>query len=239
MGRLQSFFSNTKYRRLSMIGGGLLLGIVLIIAGEAISFWKSLPLHVQQAMEIDSAPGIVLVDILEGGQPEHYWQSQVQPSSGTVRDVLTAEFRDYSEEKIPTSFQEPAGAGGCKDISVSASSPDGKFVAQCESDYQWESDHLQIKDSTTSATLYSWKTDERREIRGFAWSPNSNSIAVLNTSEYYGKSPVELLSALSGHPVPHNTVFLDVIDLQKRSATEYLIKQNVISAFCRILSWSS
>lgn len=210
-----------------------------MITGDAICFWKTSPSHLQQVVGTNVAPGTITVDILESGRPEHYWQSQVQPSSGTVRDVLTTEFRDYSEERIPTSVQEPAGAGGCSEKRNLATSPDGQFVAKCESEGRSVSDHFQIKDSATSTTLYSWKTDDWREILGFAWSPNSHSVAVLNMSEYYGKSPVELLSALSGHPVPHNTIFLDVIDLQKGRATEYVIKRNVISAFCRILSWSS
>lgn len=238
IGRLFTVFSNSRNRRRFIISGGLLLAVGLIVADEMISFWKSPTPGVQAVMGKDVAPGSVLIDILEGGRPEHYWQYQVQPSSGTVLNVMSTQFRDYSDEKIPHVYQEPAGAGGCKEHPLSAYSPDGRFVAECKSDFRWKTDDFKIKDRTTSRTLYSWKTDEWREVRGFAWSPNSHSIAVLNTSEYYGKSPVELLSAMSGHPIPHNTVFLDVIDLQKESKTEYLMQGNVVSAFCRILAWA-
>lgn len=82
-----------------------------------------------------------------------------------------------------------------------------------------------------------WKPKERG-IRGFAWAPNSPSIAILNVSTYVGKMPMELLAALSGHPVPHDTVFLDILDVRTGQVTEYTIRRNVVSSFTRILDWS-
>jgi hypothetical protein len=182
-------------------------------------------------MTVDVAPGSILIDILEAGRPEHYSQYKVQPSSGALRTVLKTEFADYTKENIPTTYQHPAGAGGCNEHPL-VPSPDGTFVAQCKSD------GLEIKDRSTSTTIYKWKTGEWRDIRGITWSPSSRSLAVLNTSEHLGKTPLELLSALSGHPVPHNTVFLDLINFESTSVTEYRIQENVVSAFCRILDWS-
>lgn len=77
-----------------------------------------------------------------------------------------------------------------------------------------------------------------RGIRGFAWAPNSGSVAILSVSSYIGKRPQELLAALSGHPVPHDTVFLDVFNVRTGQVTEYTIRSNVVSSFTRILNWS-
>ena len=52
------------------------------------------------------------------------------------------------------------------------------------------------------------------------------------------KKPLELLSALSGHPVPHDTVFLDIMDVQTRKVVEYAVRKDVVSSFTRILKWS-
>jgi hypothetical protein len=95
-----------------------------------------------------------------------------------------------------------------------------------------------VADSKTSETIFHWKPEAPRRIRGFAWAPNSHSVAFLSVSSYLGKSPMELLSALSGHPVPHDTVFLDFVDVRERSLTEYTVARNVPSSFVRILSWS-
>jgi hypothetical protein len=56
--------------------------------------------------------------------------------------------------------------------------------------------------------------------------------------DHVGKSPLELLSALSGHPVPHDTVFLDIMDVQTRKVVEYVVRKDVVSSFTRILKWS-
>jgi hypothetical protein len=38
--------------------------------------------------------------------------------------------------------------------------------------------------------------------------------------------------------VPHDTVFLDFLDIRTKTVTEYLIKENVPYSFTRILNWS-
>ncbi|OLD82777.1 MAG: hypothetical protein AUF67_02845 [Acidobacteria bacterium 13_1_20CM_58_21] len=43
------------------------------------------------------------------------------------------------------------------------------------------------------------------KVRGIAWSPDSKAVAVLKESERRGYGPLELVSALSGHPVPYNS----------------------------------
>lgn len=36
----------------------------------------------------DVAPGVILIDVLEGGQPRPYWQYEVQPSGVTQKRPL-------------------------------------------------------------------------------------------------------------------------------------------------------
>ncbi len=155
------------------------------------------------------------------------------PRRGLVRIVKQEKFQNYAHEDIPHTFQQPAGAIGACAERPEASSLDGRYLARCSGSADFE-----VVDTKTAATLYHWKPNEWRGIRGFAWAPNSHSIAILNYSEYYGKSPLELLSGLSGHPVPHDTVFLDVIDVRTASVTEYLVRKNVVYSFTRILKWS-
>ena len=90
--------------------------------------------------------------------------------------------------------------------------------------------------ASVGSPVAEWKPKERG-IRGFAWSPNSHSVAILNVSSYYGKNPLELIAAFSGHPVPHDKVLLDIVDVRTGVATEYLIRNNVIF-FYEDLNWS-
>ncbi len=42
-------------------------------------------------------------------------------------------------------------------------------------------------------------------VEGIAWSPDSRYLALLTAQEHWGVSPLELLTAVAGHPVPHNS----------------------------------
>ena len=57
----------------------------------------------------DIAPGVILVDVLgvgvsESGQPEHYFQYEVQPATGSVCKVKEERFQDYKHKDIPHTF---------------------------------------------------------------------------------------------------------------------------------------
>jgi hypothetical protein len=95
-----------------------------------------------------------------------------------------------------------------------------------------------VDDKKTAHSLYHGTLDDKREIRGFGWAPNSRSVAFLNSSSRWGKTPMELFSALSGHPVPHDTVFLTILNEGTGQMTEYLIRRDIPSALTRILKWS-
>jgi len=216
---------------------GLLLAVVLIVlAFSLVGFWSGgkEPPERQATLSADAAPGVILIDLLESGHPEHYWQYTVQPPMGLVRKVKDETYSDYAHEKIPHVFLTPAGAIGACSADTKAASPDGRYVAYCTS----SENGFFVADKRGSGILMVWKPQEWRGIRGFGWAPNSGSVAILNVSSYYGKSPLELLSGLSGHPVPHDTVFLDIIDVRTGKTTEYLVRKNVPYSFTRILNWS-
>jgi hypothetical protein len=183
------------------------------------------------ATGVGVAPGSVLIDILQGGQPERYWQYEVTPETATVRAVREETFRDQGHEDIPTDYQQPAGAIRC-DGAMQVASPDGKLRAFCS---DGNNHHLSVAD-LSGQVVCTWNPGSRR-IRGFAWAPNSNSVAILNVSQRWGMGPMELLSAIAEHPVPHDTIFLDFLDVKTGKVTEFLVRANVVSSFTRILKW--
>jgi hypothetical protein len=184
------------------------------------------------AMSVDLAPGSIFVDVLEGGEPEHYWQYQVQPAAGASTMIREESFPTYKERNIPRTFSRPAGVVSCAQ-NPTADSPDGEYSAYCNGD---GSDEFYIANRAMQ-TVQKWTPF--KEIRGFAWAPNSKSIAILTASGHIGIGPRELLSFLSGHPVSHNTVFLDLLDVRSGKITEFVVRRDVVSAFTRILGWSA
>lgn len=181
-----------------------------------------------------AAPGEILVDVLEGGQPEHYWQFEIRPEAGSVRSVRDAIFQDYKHEEIPTSFQQPAGALKTCAGSPHAASPDRRLDAYCTND---GTEKLNVVDAASGKVLQHWNA-RKRGIRGFAWAPNSRWVGILNVKSRVGYSPRELLAFISGHPVQHDDIFLTFLEVDTGKVAEYVIHRNVISSFTRVLSWA-
>lgn len=192
------------------------------------------------------APGRIVVDILERRGREHYHVYEVRPSKGSL-DLMSEEtFQDYQHERITHQYQRPSGAiSNCASEEPTAESPDAKYIAGCTVDVQ-PSGRLSrkyfqvffVNERNTGKEVFRWKLDQRRLIHGFAWSPNSQSGALLNSTKVYGKGPLELIWAWAGHPVPHNTVYLHIIPISTMQPVEYRIRSNVLYASSRILNWS-
>lgn len=62
-----------------------------------------------------------------------------------------------------------------------------------------------------SAVPLSQRSLEDRYVTDMTWSPDGLSLAVVSTSERFGLLPWELLAAVAGHPVPYNTIYVDII----------------------------
>jgi hypothetical protein len=189
-------------------------------------------------MSPEPVPGVVLIEVR--GQ-RHYWQYEVQPEAGSVRLVKEQDLKGDSSGDAPETFQQPAGAiQGCNEM-PQATSPDGRYVAQCK--VLLRRDHSPLRDLFVlseggSTSSNPWNPRDWRAIDGFAWAPNSRSVMILNTSEHFAKDPLGLIAGIFGNPIPHNSVFLDVIDVRTGNVTEYLVRKNVKYAFTRILRWS-
>jgi hypothetical protein len=192
------------------------------------------------------APGRILIDVLQRGGPERYWHYEVRPQTASVSCVRDETFRDSQHENIVHGYHQPTGAIETCRKTPNATSPDRKYVAGCRflvvPDGQFARKYLPvffIADAATSKELFVWQMKESLVIRGFSWSPTSQAVAVLDHSEFYGKSAIEKLSAAAGHPVPHATVYLHVIPLATMKPVEFLIRKDVTYAFERILNWST
>ena len=87
----------------------------------------------------------------ESGQPERYYQYEVEPATGLVRKVKEERSLDYKHAAIPHTFYEPTGAiVGCRN-DPQASSLDGEYLAYCRGG---EADQYFVDDKKTAQSLY-------------------------------------------------------------------------------------
>src|ERR1700730_1480560 len=132
----------------------------------------------QGKISADIAPGVILIDVMgigvsESGQPEHYYQYEVEPATGLVRKVKEERLQDYNHEAIPHTFYEPTGAVESCRNDPQASSINGEYLAYCR---RGEADQYFVDDKKTARSLYHGALGGKREIRGFGWAPNSRSV---------------------------------------------------------------
>jgi hypothetical protein len=193
----------------------------------------------QPVVSGEVAPGRIVVDILEPRGREHYYVYEVRPSKGSLNLTSEETFKDYQHERISHEYQRPTGAiDDCISKKPTAESPDGNYVAGCTVDVQPGGRFSRIyyrvffiNEKNTGQEVFHWRLDEQRLIHGFAWSLNSRSIALLDSTEVYGKGPLEMIWAWAGHPVPHNTVYLHIIPVSTMQPGEYKIRSDVLYAF--------
>ena len=193
----------------------------------------------------DTAPGKIVVDVLESRWQEHYYKYVLEPTTGAITLASEETFSDHQHERISHEYSQPTGAtSDCSNVPT-ALSPDGKYVAGCRIETvrngTFSVKYFQIffiGNARTGIQKYQWNLDEWRLIRGFAWSPNSQSVAVLNTNEQYGRGPIESFWAWAGHPVPHDTVYVTIVPIASNNLFEYEIRGDVLYAFTRILNWA-
>jgi hypothetical protein len=182
-------------------------------------------------MPPDAAPGHISLEVSSNKQA---WRFVVTPSIGSV--VASNLDRQGTSESAPRLQVAPTGEANCFFQGAAASSPDDRYIAQCEGGYPGRNADFRILQTSTKSESYHWDKIGR-QILGFVWSPNSQSIAVLTSSQIPGRGPLELLWAYAGHPVPHVTVYLDFIRADGRFLDEYLIMNDVVYGKGRILDW--
>jgi len=215
--------------------GHLLLGTTLCCLPQVAIYAQSASPNSATAPAL-AASDVILIDLSgNGSRKDHCWQYEVQPSSGAVRLVKNEEYKPGSPPNWPHTFQQPTGAiQGCE-AKPSAPSPDAHWTAWC-SGHSFNDQEILIAETGSLRTVSRWSRKDR-SIEGFAWAPDGRSVAILSQSEHYGKDPLGILAGLSGHPIPHSSVFLDVIDIRTGKISEYLIRANVLYARARILKW--
>jgi hypothetical protein len=90
----------------------------------------------------------------------------------------------------------------------------------------------QMKRDTARVTL-----EGKELLRALAWSPDSMRLAVLKSTSRGKFSFKNMLSAISGHPVPYDTYFLDIYNLDGKIVTQTKLIEDVRAGWGEI-TWT-
>ncbi len=108
-------------------------------------------------------------------------------------------------------------------------SPEGKLIAFYQSS---RPAHLLVMDVPHGEVVFSKNFE--RHIDSVAWGDDSKSVGILNSSVRIGLAPHELLFACSGHPVGHNTYYIDVINIDTGESKEFPVVRNIIGGWGQV-----
>jgi len=136
--------------------------------------------------------------------------------------------------------EEPLSPGGRLDRCESAGAveipaPNHELAASCVVKFESDSYKVTIRDLRSDSQLREWSAGKEWEICGLVWSPDSKTIAVLLARERTDLSPLGLVSAASGHPIPLNTFKVTLLTAQSGNNLELpLIRKDSPSGWARV-----
>lgn len=134
-------------------------------------------------------------------------------------------------------FNGPLGPGGRIDRCGAARdipAPNGEMVATCLSADDGR-EAVQVLKSGSRERIRLWPGEKNWDVCGIAWSPDSTAISGLFETERLDVSPIGLLAALSGHPIPLVTFKVDVFAIDSdRQLQLPAIRKNSPSGWARV-----
>lgn len=187
---------------------------------------------------LQNVAGAIELGVLEpGSRKSTLYVYRVSPAEGATSLAATQELdqnADLSSEGLPAG----AHISTCSDEKSShIASPDQRYIAACQQALVGTrlTNSILIEDSVSGGTIKRVPIEDFSHVRGMAWSPNSDALAVLKESERMGYGPIELLEALSGHPVRYSTIgFVAVaVDRNEGQGLPY-VGREFRSAWCFI-----
>ena len=183
-----------------------------------LNYWHQHYPGLDTTKTVTSFEGIIEIGVLESrlsGQTLSVYS--INPSVGTIK--LTSEVHIELGSSV-SSEPLPAGAhiSRCPDgTDSSISSPDGRFAASCVREQGISS--VIVTDVLAKTPVKNILIANFFNVRGIAWSPDSRAVAVLEESERKGYGPLELASALSGHPVPYSSIGFVAASISENEGT--------------------
>jgi hypothetical protein len=93
-----------------------------------------------------------------------------------------------------------------------------------------------IADWRTKNVIAQVKLAEGNFLQGFAWSPDSRRIAVIESwARFKWWLPTQIMSFIKGHPVAYHNSFLDVVDLQGSIVAQMRLTRDLMGASAEVI----
>ena len=219
----------------------LVIAVPLVLAGCGPSPGLDPPVN-QVLARTSDRPGKVLVEVSTGvvhfgasAPGDRYWRYELDPSAGRVvqTEAGVGELKDSRFE---------TGRRGCDKYgsgTQTVESPNGLFQVQCSGEWRTENARFVVADVVSKKVLFRWAPTTLRRVRGFAWSPMSDHVAILSYSQRTRRTNLlDFLLAGSGHPPPYVTFYLDLINVTGGVMSEYVLRTDVEFGEGAILDWT-
>jgi len=171
--------------------------------------------------------GQLVVSVVERKTgPEKYSEFLIDLNRG---EVSRSEKVKIEVHTSPNGRVDDCQRGG----SVAVADGNGQDVVVCGTDAG--RDLVTVFNKESNAQARRWAADEGWKICGLSWSPDSSSIAVLLEKERTDLSPLGLISAASGHPIPLETFIVILLSVHTKSELRLpVIRKDSPSGWARI-----
>lgn len=158
--------------------------------------------------------------------PEKYFEFLIDLNRGEVSWSEKAKIEVHTS---PNGRVDDCQRGGF----VTVPDGNGRDVVVCGTDAG--RDLVTVLNKESNAQVRRWTADEAWKVCGLSWSPDSGSIAVLLEKERTDLSPLGLLSAASGHPIPLETFKVTLLSAHSEHELHLpIIRKDSPSGWARI-----
>jgi hypothetical protein len=226
----------------ALIGAGLVLALIALYLTL-----HALPEPKEQRVQPAPAPlkGFLEVGILEGGrEPEQYHKYEVRLQEGRLLLVQKQRIQGSYDPSVEGPHRVGGEMHGCGKSPL-VLSPDERYTAYCiqrvqgggrfsRQEFNYE---FMVVESLAQRKAMAGSLPEERRIDGIFWSPDSRAVAILSTTQRMGRSPLNLLRAMTGHPTPLVTTYLDTYDLASQKHAGYVLRRDAEYGVARIIDW--
>jgi len=108
------------------------------------------------------------------------------------------------------------------EYSAAEISLDGKYIAYT---LPFDQKVIYVASLQENKTLFSIQSSEDQYIDDFDWA--NYTLGVIKVHSRWGYLPWELLAFLMGHPIPHNTIYLELYSLQGNLVQAVPVLKNI------------
>jgi hypothetical protein len=176
-----------------------------------------------------SIGGVIDVRILDSGLwGFKSYLYRIDVSEGRVLELENKS--PSSEEFANPPWSAPSGAHidtGSSHNFAGIASPDAQYVAVSSGDGALQSNAagqvpIVVERSSDHTEVFQASIPPRYYVRGVTWSPDSKAVALLLSSERIGFGPLDILSALAGHPIQYKSFGFLILNVEARRSVDVM-----------------